>query len=512
MTPDDPPIEAPAPDPGALLHALRASLGGADLRAVRVVAEVTRIDPGQATTRGEPMVVCRSTEERRMGADGDQSIGIDQRTGYPYAIPITFREEVADGVAGRIVGADTFGGDRRRPMPAARLAARDKQRLLATPAWLAVAVEPVSARPDGDRVIVEARWNGTPVSLLVDAAGTRLDEVRFTEEVPPLGEVEVVVRYDDWRGTPPLPYRVRREVDGGPIVLEVRSAVEVLPELAVEVPPVVNDAADAAFGWRHLAWIDAWLGFSFPQDEHPGRFDLRWDRVADGVSALRGEFHNVTVVELGDGRLAMIEAPHSPALVEAALAEIALRWPEATVVAAALTHHHHDHAGGIAAVAAHGVPLYVPAADEAWVRELLGGAGTVVPVADRAIVEGPLRTLELVALPNAHADDLLVGWVPAEGVVHVADLLNPGLIPTRGPYGWLARRVIAGIDPYNLVKAGTYAASLGEGLDAVGIDPRRLTGGHGPQVARRHALRVLSRSADPEAFRTQVARDMAVPE
>ena len=68
--------------------------------------------------------------------------------------------------------------------------------------------------------------------------------------------------------------------------------------------------------------------------------------------------------------------------------------------------------------------------------------------------------------------------------------------------------MIDGIDPYNLIKAGTYATSLTEAL-AADIAPRRIIG-HGPQVARHHALAVLSRYADPDGFADHLSADMTV--
>jgi glyoxylase-like metal-dependent hydrolase (beta-lactamase superfamily II) len=487
-------LQLASPDPASVLDALRAQLGEPSA-AIRTTAVVTRVDHGQSV-EDEALVRARLHEVRSLGADGDQELHFQLKVAYPYVFPLEWTERIDGGQRGEIDGADTFQGDRHREVSPARLALREKQRLLANPAWLLAGVEPTSVRLDPDGVLLEGRYQEHELRIFIDPADGRLHLIEFVEEFPPLGDVQIDVLYDDWRGEPPVPYWLEERLDGQTVRLELRDRVEAVSlqvELAGE--PVPLDP----LGWRRSSWFDDWSSAGFPQDDQPTTFALQWREIEPGVHLVSGEFHNVVVVELGEDELVMIEAPHSPELTRAVLDGLQARWPQGKLVAAVVTHRHLDHIGGIQEIARREVPLVVPATETGWFRERLGAA-PLVPVADRHVLQGARRSVELHALDNPHARGMLLAWLPDVRLVHTADLLNPGLIPTRGPYGWLARRVLAGLDPANLAKAGTYAQALRHALDQASLRPRRITGGHGPQVARKHALRVLGRYADEALF------------
>lgn len=197
--------------------------------------------------------------------------------------------------------------------------------------------------------------------------------------------------------------------------------------------------------------------------------------VAEGVLLARAYSHNSLVVEF-PSFFAVVEAPYTNAQSATLVRALAARTPGKPIRYVAPTHHHYDHTGGVRGLAAAGATVVVEQGHEPPLRALLGAPQTNPADAlqaarrsnaalgaiesfngMRAIAEGSQR-LELHAIRgNPHADPLVIGYVPASGVVFQSDVWFPGLG----------------------VPAGPDAAHLLKSLQSMPVQPKIHVGGHG---------------------------------
>ena len=255
-----------------------------------------------------------------------------------------------------------------------------------------------------------------------------------------------------------------------------------------------------------------WIGVGFPQDDVATTAELEIETVAEGIHLIGGAFHNAMVVELGSDELVLVEAPFSVHRVEAIFAEIARRWPDGKVVGVTQSHWHYDHNSGMRAVVARGIPIYSGAAGGLLIQQLSKRPRTLVPdalsahpmeaqvrvVKEPIIIKGSARNVEVLPIETVHVEDMLVVYVPEERLLFTSDLLNPGLIPTRGVGGWVFRTVIDALIPFTMIKAGTYAEDLTKIFEKRTVE--KIVGGHGPDVNDPTDAQTLAGYADRSRF------------
>jgi glyoxylase-like metal-dependent hydrolase (beta-lactamase superfamily II) len=164
--------------------------------------------------------------------------------------------------------------------------------------------------------------------------------------------------------------------------------------------------------------------------------------LAPNVWRAEGGSHHTLVVDQG-ARLLLVEAPLSALRMEAVLDTLRSRFPTKPVGLVINTHHHWDHAGGLRAVLAAGVPVVTHARNVSFVRSIATAPKTVRPdILSRRL--GPARprpptisSLEdslvvgtgdgqVVAyrLPTAHAEGLLAVYVPSAKILFQSDVVN----------------------------------------------------------------------------------------
>ena len=167
--------------------------------------------------------------------------------------------------------------------------------------------------------------------------------------------------------------------------------------------------------------------------------------LAPGVWAVGGGQASL-VVALSD-HVVVVDAPGNSADTLARIAKLAPGKPIRYVVP---THHHDDHSGGIARYAAVGATIVTTPANRKYFERMATarttlGADLPPVVADRVRIEtvsekkrvftDGSRTLEVHDIgPSPHANEMLVAWIPDEGILHQADLISapPNGAVTRG--------------------------------------------------------------------------------
>jgi glyoxylase-like metal-dependent hydrolase (beta-lactamase superfamily II) len=105
------------------------------------------------------------------------------------------------------------------------------------------------------------------------------------------------------------------------------------------------------------------------------------------------------------------------------------------------THHHDDHFLGVRYHAAAGTTIVTTAGNTDYLRRIMAAPMSSLMLArnqagpsssyrveaiegDRRVFSGGSRRLEIHRIPSPHADDMLIAWLPAEGILFQADLIE----------------------------------------------------------------------------------------
>lgn len=160
--------------------------------------------------------------------------------------------------------------------------------------------------------------------------------------------------------------------------------------------------------------------------------------LAPGVWAIGGTGANTLAVAFSDYVLLVDAPPFGAGDVLAHLDSLAPGKPIRYVIP---THHHDDHAGGVGRYAARGATIVTTAGNRdllsrmAAVRPRLGTPSPTAPAASgrieivrgRRVFSDGTRTVEIHETgPGPHAEEMLVAWIPEEGILFQGDLIDVG--------------------------------------------------------------------------------------
>lgn len=274
-------------------------------------------------------------------------------------------------------------------------------------------------------VVTFVKHNTAQVALLFRRATGELARYESLSDHPVLGDVVLGWAFPEYREVEGMRFPARRVLTSNGRVTQ-----EDAYEVRVNPPPKPSR-------------------FAFPAAEAPVAPDSASSApvraLGEGVWLLQGLLGswNALAVDLGD-HVVVVEAPGSPEATAEALRRIATVAPGKPVRTVVMTHHHADHSGGLRAYLAEGATALVPAGDEAFVRRLAAAPRTIRPDAlsraprepvvegvdgRRELSGGGRRLVLLPAGPNAHAEAMLLAWLPESGTLFQADLL---ILPERG--------------------------------------------------------------------------------
>jgi glyoxylase-like metal-dependent hydrolase (beta-lactamase superfamily II) len=167
-----------------------------------------------------------------------------------------------------------------------------------------------------------------------------------------------------------------------------------------------------------------------------------FDQVGPGVylaSGLAGGYR-MLVADLGD-HLAVMESPNGSEQSGRAIERINKQFPGKPIKYVIPTHHHDDHAGGLRAFVATGAVVVTTRGNAKIFRRMAAAPYTIEPDAQamqqrkveflfvdgKLVLEGGGTRLEIIDIgPSPHADEMLIGYVPASRFVFQGDLYNTG--------------------------------------------------------------------------------------
>lgn len=379
---------------------------------------------------------------------------------FPFVVTQTY-SEVLDGDQGLVTGNDG-SGTTPAAMPSSRVATLLRFNRLASPLILLKQAlsDPagVEARPDEVldgktyRVIALTTERPRPIRLFIDPDTFLPAKADTLEDDPYYGDTLHEVLYSDWRqqGTVMEPFSLTRRVTGlGRTVAlqnELRSEVQhddTVPVGQFDIPAELRaaaDAADTARGERMALWFLRRQAIGLPGFTDQGlSVVITETRSGSGLFFVTGGSHNSLIVERPD-HLIVMEPPLYESRSQAVIAQIKARFPAKPIRYVIVSHFHNDHGGGVRAYAAEGATVVTGEASRSHFEAILAAPHTVFPDA----LQNSPRQVEVLAVPSegglqlsggavavysvlnqTHAADMVIPFVPAEGLVFVSDLLSP---------------------------------------------------------------------------------------
>jgi glyoxylase-like metal-dependent hydrolase (beta-lactamase superfamily II) len=307
-------------------------------------------------------------------------------------------------------------------VPASLALAERRFQLWATPHGVVKAAAAHNATVQG-RVIAF----GMPGRMRLRAALNDQNLVERIEAIlphPVLGDTPVEVTYADYRdfGGVKFPTRVRQSAGGFPTLDLTVTDVKANVAADIQVPDAVRQST----------------GFY-------GK--IATQMVADGVWYLTGGSHHSVVIEMKD-HLIVVEGPLNDERALAVIAEARNLVPGKPIRYVVASHHHFDHSGGLRAFAGEGVTVVTHESNRAFLERSLAAPATLAPdhmaksgrkpvvegVRDRRVLTDGTRTVELHHIAgNAHADGLLMVYLPKEKLLSEADVFTPPPAGTPPP-------------------------------------------------------------------------------
>jgi len=260
---------------------------------------------------------------------------------------------------------------------------------------------------------------GVPGSFKATAtldAANLIERVDGTLANSVVGDMPVSVTYADYRdfGGVKFPTKIRQTYAGFPAL-----------ELTV-TDMKANVAADIA------------VPDNIKQAENPYA-RVQSQKAADGVWYLTGGTHHSVVVEMSD-HVIVVEGPLNDDRALAVIKETRTLVPSKPIKYLVVSHHHFDHSGGARAFAGEGVTLISHDGNRAYLEKIAAAPATVAPdhlaksgrkpivegVRDRRVLTDGTRTVEIRSISGiAHADDMLMVYLPKEKILIEADAYTP---------------------------------------------------------------------------------------
>lgn len=203
-------------------------------------------------------------------------------------------------------------------------------------------------------------------------------------------------------------------------------------------------------------------------------------RIGEGVWYLTGAPEpNSQLVEFRDSTV-LIESSVTEGRALANLAEARRLVPNKPVRYHVNSHHHGDHAAGLRAFVSEGVTIVTHEMNRRFYEQtVLRNPHTIAPdalaraprpaafvwVGDRHVLSDGARTLEIHHVPNGHAANLLMGYLPQEKLLLITDIFNDFGEPRPND------------PPPGLVSP--YYAALGDRVRRLKLDVERIAPSHG---------------------------------
>ena len=251
-------------------------------------------------------------------------------------------------------------------------------------------------------------------------AANLVEKVESWMDNPVLGDMVVVTTYSDYKdyGGVKFPGRITQSAGG-------------FPALDLNVADVKVNAGSV----------------TAPSPIAPATVQVTVDKAADGVWFLHGGSHHSVAIEMSD-HVVLFEAPLGDGRTNAVLEAVKKTIPTKSIRFVVPSHHHFDHSGGLRAAAATDAVLVMPERTRPFFEQAYAAPRTLNPdtlaksgkqarfatYRDKHVLSDGTQTLELHVLRgNVHAEEFIVGYLPKDKILIVADAFSPRAPVTQTP-------------------------------------------------------------------------------
>jgi glyoxylase-like metal-dependent hydrolase (beta-lactamase superfamily II) len=471
-----------------VVQAVAAQGGAAALSAAKttvIKGEAKHWEPGQShSPTGEARFLGDATYTQTVdNAARTARVDWDRDMKYPAVEKLKY-SEITTPTFGAVV--DDKGA--QAPMSGIRLAALLRERERASPRLLVRALQnpnsisPLPEQSAGNQLFpaVSIKTASGAFIVLFDRATNLPAVVRNREIDNVYGDSNYDLVLSDWKdvgGGAKRAHTLSFQLNG----MEVQRLT--LKQITTDAPipastfAVADDvkakakvaAADAPYQWvlRRI-----FLGRFLDSDKvyYPENGGFKLVELAPNVQHVTGGSANNLIVAMKDG-IVIIDAPvdegQSRWVIDAAKA----KYPGKPIKQLVLTHHHMDHSGGTRTYAAEGAEIVLPGQARPFVEKMLQAkhelkpdalarapkAAKIVDVKDTLSLKDDTVEINLINIPNPHADGMVIAHVVGPNLVWVTDLISP-----RGP-----------------INRSPATVAVGEALRKANITGATIVGGHG---------------------------------
>ena len=251
-------------------------------------------------------------------------------------------------------------------------------------------------------------------------AANLVEKVESWMDNPVLGDMVVVTTYSDYKdhGGVKFPGRITQTAGG-------------FPALELTVADVKVNAGSVAA----------------PSPIAPAAIQVTVDQAAPGVWFVHGGSHHSVAIEMAD-HVVLFEAPLGDGRTNAVLEAVKKTIPAKPIRFVVPSHHHFDHSGGLRAAAAADAVIVVPERTRPFFEQAYATPRTLNPdtlaksgkqarfatYRDKHVLTDGTQTLELHVLRgNVHAEEFIVGYLPKDKILIVADAFSPRAPVTQTP-------------------------------------------------------------------------------
>jgi glyoxylase-like metal-dependent hydrolase (beta-lactamase superfamily II) len=416
------PVPGAAQDSRAALEAASKALGADGLKTIQYSASGVNFAigqsqvPGAAWPRFNIPTFTRSINYETASLRDEQVRSRAEMPPRGGGVPSVGEVRQVQVVSGDLAWNVT--GETAAPAPVA-LVERQLQ-LWTTPHGLIKAALANNATVQG-RAIAFAVPGRYTVKATLDG-NNLVEKVEAVLSNPVVGDMPMEVVYADYRdfGGVKFPTRIRQSGGGFPSVdLTVSDAK---PNAAVDIQ-VPDSIRQATMPYARVVS----------------------EQAADGVWYVAGGSHHSVVIEMKD-HIVVVEGPLNDERATAVIAEARRLAPGKPIRCVINSHHHFDHAGGLRAFAAEGIPVVTHESNRAFFEGALMAPATMTPdrqqgarrkvavegVRDKRVLTDGTRTVEIHHMAgNTHADGMLIVYLPKERLLIQADAFTPG--PPNAP-------------------------------------------------------------------------------
>src|SRR6266699_2475748 len=161
-------------------------------------------------------------------------------------------------------------------------------------------------------------------------------------------------------------------------------------------------------------------------------------KLGDGIYMITGGYRSIAV-EMKD-HIVLLEAPQSEMTTTNIIAEVKKAIPNKPITTVVNTHTHSDHSGGLRTAAAEGATIMTHESNKALYDKWFTNPRTLLMpdklslsekrarfeyIGEKKILKDSVNTVELYHIKAAHAEDLIIAYLPKIKAVFEADAFNP---------------------------------------------------------------------------------------